>query len=293
MKRIYPEFAFGPQTRAGCWWDETIAAPDWPVLQDSQRVDVAIVGAGFTGISAALHLAEAGATVAVLEAETPGWGASGRNGGFCCLGGAMIGDTELIRTYGTTAAQAYRQAELAAVDLVADLLKRHKIDADTHSRGETQLAHRARHMTALRKAADAMVRQGGLEPRLIEARDLAEHGMNGPFHGALTTPVGFALNPRKYLYGLAGAAQAKGAMLFRNSAATGITRQGAGYRVDTPQAELTAQTVLIATNGYSSEDMPELAGRAIPACPVECAGDAAAERSRNRRPGMEQRSDGL
>jgi len=82
MKRLFPDYTYGPGPRTNCWWDETIASPDWPVLQGEMDVDVAIVGGGFTGLSAALSLAEAGVSVAVLEAETPGWGASGRNGGF-------------------------------------------------------------------------------------------------------------------------------------------------------------------------------------------------------------------
>lgn len=82
MKRIYPDFAYGPGPRTGCWWDETIATPSWAELRGDRKADVAIIGGGFTGMSAALHLAESGASVALLEAQAPGWGASGRNGGF-------------------------------------------------------------------------------------------------------------------------------------------------------------------------------------------------------------------
>ncbi|SFT96202.1 NAD(P)/FAD-dependent oxidoreductase [Sedimentitalea nanhaiensis] len=264
MKRIFAEFAYGPGPRAGCWWDETIAAPAWPVLQGAVHADVAIIGAGFTGLSAALHLAEAGATVAVLEAGPPGWGASGRNGGFCCLGGARIGATALTRKYGHDAARSYFQAEKDAVDLVGQLLKRHNIQADLHSNGETQMAHRARDMNGLRAAAETLWRNGG-SAELIEAADLPAAGMAGPFHGALTTKVGFALNPRKYLFGLSRAAQAHGAILHRDSPAQRIERHGASYRIATRQGHVLAPTVLIATNGYSSEDLPTwLAGRYMP-----------------------------
>ena len=265
MKRLFSDYAYGPQTRAGCWWDETIDAPDWPTLQETIRADVAIVGGGFTGMSAALHLAETGRSVAVLEAETPGWGASGRNGGFCCLGGARISERAMIHTYGPAAAQEYAQAELAAVNLVDDLLTRLGIQADRHSQGETQLAHRPRDMVKLRKLADALARDNGPQPDLIEAADLPARGLNGPFYGALTTPVGFALNPRKYLFGLAGAAQANDARLFQRSAVARIERRATGYRLHTPDGQVDAQSVLIATNGYSSEDMPDwLAGRYLP-----------------------------
>ena len=79
MKRIYSDYAYGSGPRSGCWWDETIEAPEWTRLEGDVKTDVAIIGGGFTGVSAALHLAEAGISVALLEAQYPGWGASGRN----------------------------------------------------------------------------------------------------------------------------------------------------------------------------------------------------------------------
>jgi glycine/D-amino acid oxidase-like deaminating enzyme len=265
MRRIFPNFAYSPAPRDSCWWDETIAAPDWPELRESTNTDVAIIGAGFTGLSAAVHLSEIGCDVVVLETQTPGWGASGRNGGFCCLGGAKISDSALIRKFGIEATREYRQAEHAAVDLVAGLLDRLGIDADRHSDGETILAHRRRDMERLRREADALVREGGVEPVLLEASDLAEHGMNGPFHGAMTTPVGFALNPRKYVLGLANAAAARGTRLYRNSPALSVSRVGRKYRVESQHGNVTAETVIIATNGYSSEDVPDwLARRYLP-----------------------------
>lgn len=260
MKRIYSQYAYGPGPRDTCWWDETIAAPDWPTLQGDLTVDVAIVGGGFTGMSAALHLAESGASVAVLEAITPGWGASGRNGGFCCLGGAKLSGLAMVRAFGSAAADEFGQAEIDAVNMVSDLLGRLKIDADRHSDGETQLAHRPKDMERFRKSAAQ-----NPEQILIEAADLAANGLNGPFFGALTSPVGFGLNPRKYLFGLAGAATAAGAQLFQHSTVVTIGKDRPGYLVQTASGQVRCEQVLIATNGYSSDDLPDwLAGRYIP-----------------------------
>lgn len=260
MKRIFPDFAYGDGPRAGCWWDETIAAPDWPELQGDVEADVAIVGGGFTGMSAALHLAEAGASVALLEANAPGWGASGRNGGFCCLGGSKTSDAALISLYGAAEAAAYRRAEEEAVHLVAGLLDRLGIDADRHSRGETQLAHNRRALRRMRKEAEI---HGG---EFLERRELAAHGFGGAFFGALTTPVGFGLNPRKYLFGLAHAAQSASARLYQRSPVRRIDREYRRFRLDAGRGLVRAETVLVATNGYSSEDLPGwLAGRYMPA----------------------------
>lgn len=260
MKRIYPEYTYGPGPRSECWWDETIAAPPWLELRGDQKTDVAIIGGGFTGMSAALHLAEAGASVAVLEAQSPGWGASGRNGGFCCLGGARLSETAMNRHFGAGGAEEYWQAEKDAVALVASLLGRLGIDADRHSQGETQLAHNPRAMAGLRRKADT-----GDGAILIEAEDLAAEGMNGPFHGALTTRTGFGLNPRKYLFGLAGAATGAGAQLFQNSPVQALGRTRGGHILQTPKGRVYCEKVLIATNGYSSEDLPGwLAARYMP-----------------------------
>lgn len=265
MRRIFSDYAYGPGPRSNCWWDETIAAPDWPVLKREVSADVAIIGGGFTGVSAALHLAKGGLSVAVLEAETPGWGASGRNGGFCCLGGSKLSGSAMRRFFGKPAADTYDAGEEAAVHLVRDLLQAHGIGADTHSNGETQLAHSEKAARRLRTQAEAM-RAAGEEPDFLTRDQLADRGLNGNFHAALTTPAGFALNPRKYLFGLAKAAQSAGANLYQCSAAQSVRQDRDGYRIDTKQGILRASKVIVATNGYSSEDVPGwLAGRYMPA----------------------------
>ncbi|UWQ49789.1 FAD-binding oxidoreductase [Leisingera caerulea] len=265
MRRIFSAYAYGPGPRSNCWWDETIAAPDWPVLQGEVSADVAIIGGGFTGVSAALHLAESEVSVAVLEAETPGWGASGRNGGFCCLGGSKLSGSAMRRLYGKQAADTYDAGEEAAVHLVRDLLNVHGIAADTHSDGETLLAHSDKAARRLRAQADTM-RAAGEVPDFLTRSQLAQNGLNGSFHAALTTPVGFALNPRKYLIGLSETAQGAGANLYQRSAARSVRQDRGGYRIETNQGVLRASKVIIATNGYSSEDLPGwLAGRYMPA----------------------------
>lgn len=264
MKRIFSNYAYGPGPRTNCWWDETIAAPDWPAFAGDARADVVIVGGGFTGLSAALHLASAGTDVVVLEGETPGWGASGRNGGFCCLGGAKLPSGLMRRFFGEAGTREYEAMEAAAVATVATLIADLGIDADVHSRGETLLAHSPRAMRRLRRMAEELA-ASGTDPQLVERSGLRDHGLNGTFYGAMTSPEGFALNPRKYLFGLAAAAQQAGARLFQKSPVTRVDPEGSGYLVTTATGQIHCTNVVIATNGYSSEDLPDwLSGRYMP-----------------------------
>jgi len=202
----------------------------------------------------------------VLEAEQPFWGASGRNGGFCCLGGAKAGFAAIARRFGADEARGFCRAERAAVDHVAGLIDRHGLDVDRHSDGETQLAHRPRDFDALRAGAAHIRDIYGVEPTVIPPGELAQAGMNGPFHGAVTTPIGFALNPRKYAAGLVRAAADAGATIRGHSAVTGIDGlPGGGYRLHTARGTVTADRIVVATNGYSSDNIPRwMAGRYLP-----------------------------
>lgn len=265
MKRIFPAFAYSDAPRDGCWWDETCDIPDRAPIHGDQRCDVAIVGGGYTGISAALHLAEAGVSVAVLENRFVGWGASGRNGGFCCLGGAMLEDAALDRQFGRNGRLEWRATERDAVYLVEDIISRLELNVDRHSDGETQVAHRPKDFEKMRREVSAYAENYGVTPQLIEKKDLAQYGMNSEFHGAMTIPIGFGLNPQKYITGMAAAAEKAGTQIFHNSCVRQINKSGEGFELRSPRGRLFAKRVVIATNGYSSEDLPDwLSARYMP-----------------------------
>lgn len=262
MRRIYEANAYTDAPRAGCFW----APPpdDFPALEGDARAEFAVVGGGYAGLSAALELAGRGASVMLLEAEAPGWGASGRNGGFCCLGGAGMEHDAIARTLGAEAASAFLKVEREAIELVARTLASHAIDANTHSDGEMVLAHRPRAMAGLRHEAEILAAHG-IETRLHSVAELRERGMAGPFHGGLHVRMGFGLDPARYAHGLARAAHRAGADIRAHSPVTAITRESGGFALTTPRGRLGARRLILATNGYSSEDVPGwLAGRYLP-----------------------------
>lgn len=254
MTRILSDFAYGSGPVQTCFWGPSTLAP--PKAQGDLHTQVAIVGAGFTGLSAALHLAAEGVDVTVLEAQSPGWGASGRNGGFCCLGGTALTGGLIAKRVGKDGLHHWRRTEIAAIDTVRDLLAQHQIQADTHSDGETILAHSARAMRALRADQAELETEYGFRAQLHPAEALPDLGMRGPYHGALTLPHGFGLNPRKYADGLAQAAMASGARIHADTPVLQVSRQNGSFTLTTPAARVRADKVIFATNGYSSEDVP-------------------------------------
>ena len=258
MRRLFEPGAYAADP--GSYWAKTVPPQVWPRLDAPLSVDVAVIGGGFTGLNAALTLAQSGAQVAVFEAERPGWGASGRNGGFCCLGGALLTKATLARQHGAEEATLWDAAEKASVAHVARLLSDHAIGADTHSNGETLLAHSAR---AWRRLQDEAQTEDA-EARLLPPDQLTAEGLDGPWFGGLTRPVGFALNPLKYHVGLSQAAQDAGALVFASSPVTRLTRASA-WQLTVNRQSVTADRVVLATNGYSCEDLPEwLRARTLP-----------------------------
>lgn len=262
MTRPWEDFAYSDAPRADCAWR---LDQDWPALEGDAQTDVAIIGGGYAGLSAALHLAQSGVQATVLEAHVPGWGASGRNGGFCCLGGAMADFDTLARRFGPDQASLWIEAEIQAIGLVEELIAAHGIDVGRHSHGELVLAHTPR--VARRFAADkAHYEAHGIAAEVLSTAALAERGLTAAgSHGGLHVNIGFGLDPGAYAAGLARAAQGAGADIRAQSEVTGITAEGTGYRLTTARGTLRARRLLIATNGYSSDHLPPwLAGRFMP-----------------------------
>ncbi len=266
MTRICDPFAYGDGPVSESFWAETVPLPTRPAFKGAARADVAIIGAGVTGLNAALRLAQAGMSVTVLDAKQVGWGASGRNGGFCCLGGGMLGEAQMAKHFGKAETRDFLMAERDAVDFVDHMITDAGWDVDRHSEGETILAHKPAAMTTIADEAAMVDSLFGTKSTIIPKEHLRQHGLGGEFHGAVTLPVGFALNPRKFVGALAKASEAAGATIFGDSPVTETMRDSGEWLLKTPQGQVRAKKLIVATNGYSSESIPPwLAGRYLPA----------------------------
>jgi len=267
MRRIYEDHAYATDWPASWWRASKPVPPPRPALPGSLAVDVAVIGAGYAGLNAALVLAQAGRSVAVLDASQPGWGASGRNGGFVCIGGTKLSDGQIVDRVGTEGAREFRRFQLAAIGHVGALIDSNGIPARQGPEGEAYLAQSPAAMAGLVAEAEAEARLYGEAPEVLRREELAERGLAGPgFHGGLIGRAGFPLHPLEYVEGLAALAEAAGARLFAGTPVTALAPAGGGWRLATPRGEVTARQVMVATNGYSSEDIPAwIAGRTLPA----------------------------
>lgn len=270
MKHLYHPSSLDADAPVPSWWRASVTGtpPDYAPLEGDVEADVAIIGGGFTGLSAAYHLAkEHGIKAVVLERAYPGWGASGRNGGFCCMGGSKLGWKKIITTYGLDQARAFHQVQIDSVQTVGDLLARESIDADRTGAGDIALAHRTSMLAEMATEAKFMANAFGAQHAVLDRDALVAQGCAGPhFHGGVVNPVGFGLNPFKYVTGLAAAAAARGARIAARSPVTGWTRESYRHRLTTPKGSVSADKVLIATNGYTSEDLHAgFGGRLLPA----------------------------
>lgn len=264
MRRIHEPHAYRADPKS--YWQTTASPPVFAPLKGDATGDAVIIGAGFTGLNAALELEDRGLSAVLLDAMQPGWGASGRNGGFVGGGGTKLSLKARIARFGATETKRFFAEQLAAIDTVAANLETYSIEADVHSDGEDYLAHRAEEWPELIGEERVFREFFGRKARLIPREELAAEGLNSPeFHGSLRVPWGFAVNPMKYVAGLARAVLDAGIAAHGDSPAIAIRREGADWLVETPGGAVRARHLLIATNGYSSEDIPHwLAGRLLP-----------------------------
>ena len=225
--------------------------PDAP-----RRVQVAVIGAGFTGLSAALHLAEAGADVAVLEAKEIGWGASGRAFGQV-VPYLKISEAAIIRHYGQDRGPTIVDAVAAGPDLVFGLIDKHRIGCWPVRTGLIFAAHSPAGRRGLERRAEywsASPRRGGNAGRNAMCRQIGSK----LYRSALIDRRGGHINPFAYVRGLARAAVGAGAVVHARTPVRGLSRRDGVWSVQTDGHGVTAETVIIATNAYSTSLWPGL-----------------------------------
>jgi gamma-glutamylputrescine oxidase len=239
-----------------------------PALDGVVRADVCVVGGGIAGCSTALHLAERGYRVVLLEQHRVGWGASGRSGAQALFGIAAPQD-KLERLIGPADARRIWDMTLEGIDLIRERIDRHRIDCDWVS-GQMHVANKPRHVAELEAWQEELQgRYGYTDARLLDRAEVAAVLATDVYHGGLYDARGGHLHPLRYTLGLAAAAEAAGAQLHENSRVLGYERHtSAGdaerVRVRTAGGEVRCRHVAFAGNAWLGGTVPALARKIMP-----------------------------
>lgn len=252
------------------WTATARNAPPSPPLAGMADTEVAVVGAGYTGLSAAIHLAERGARVVVLEAEHPGWGASGRNGGQVIPGLKEDPDT-IVRLFGSEVGSRMVRFSGSAPDVVFDLIERFGIDCDAERAGWLQPAHDEASLALLeRRVGQWQARGAPID--LVERDTTARLIGSDAYLGAALDRRGGAVHPLKYALGLADVARRLGVVIHGASRVASIERRGGGrLELQTAAGSLKADKVVLCTNGYTDPLHARLRRSIVPVCSIQVA----------------------
>lgn len=252
-----PDHSAPDPLSASLWAATATTAPPTPALEGVISMDVLVIGAGYTGLSTALHLAERGTRVCVLDTHEPGWGASGRNGGQ--VNPTLKHDPdELVQLFGAKIAEPLIDAVSRSGDLVFDLIARHGIDCQSVRNGWLQLAYSEKVLAGMKSRAEQWARRG-IPVEMLDRSAVAQRVGTKAFAGGWKDGRAGALQPLSYTRGLVRAAQAAGAKVHGDSDVRSLVRQGSKWVATTATgASVSADQVVIATNGYSGPLWPQL-----------------------------------
>ena len=235
-------------------------------------VDVAVIGAGFTGLSAARTLAKRGAKVAVLESETIGWGASSRNGGMV-LTGLKLGVNQLISMYGRERTARMYAASLATIDCVEQIIRDEAIDCDFSRCGHLEVACKQKHFDDYARQAAVIEREFNHKLHVVQRQELNAEIGSAIYYGGMVDEVSAACNPARYVAGIASSAMRAGAEVFEHTRVESITRESrageVGWKISTSrgtgvEGQVWAHDVFVGTSGYTGSATPALRKRIIP-----------------------------
>jgi glycine/D-amino acid oxidase-like deaminating enzyme len=250
------------------YWLTTVAMPGTDASRPlPERVDVAVIGAGFTGLSAARTLAKRGAKVAVLESETIGWGASSRNGGMV-LTGMKLGVNQLASMYGRDLTRRMYAASLATIDCVEQIVCEEGIECDFFRSGHLEVACKQKHFDDYARQAEVIAREFNHQLRVVHKHELGSEIGSNIYYGGMVDETSVGLNPARYVAGLGRAAMKAGAEIYEHTRVESMqreSRQGQmGWKIATSRGALWAREVFVGTSGYTGRATPALQKKIIP-----------------------------
>ncbi len=245
------------------WWED---APRETAIPETQpaKVDVAIIGAGFSGLNAAIILARAGRSVTVFEAGQLGEGASSRNGGMLGPSFHKLGIAGLINQYGKETTHGILRESIGFVGFLADFLTSENIDADLNRTGRFQGALRHSHFEATQKRIEGLNEVCGEIAHMIQPKDQHLETGSNRFTGGVVYHMDAGLNPAKYHNGLIDVARKAGVIIVPFTAVQSVSKTNNGFALTTRLGKVQADQVAICTNAYTGKELPWFRKRVLP-----------------------------
>lgn len=240
------------EAAASLWADTAEPLPAFPKLAGEVQADVAIVGAGYTGLSAAHHVAKSGLVPVVLEANHPGWGASGRNGGVISAK-FRLSFRDIDATHGRAMARRMYEIAHESVEMVGELVSEFGIGGARLTRsGQVKAAHNQATLKAAIDEAAWMTREmKDTEVRILDPYQVRDETGSKVFVGGVLNPGSGGIHPLNYLRGLAKGVSQRGVAIYQDSPVVGLRQDNGGVIAQTPDGAVRARQVIIATNSYS------------------------------------------
>jgi len=246
------------------YWRDSLAPPvPAPRVDLPARADVVIIGAGYTGLSAARELAKRGASVLVLERERAGWGASSRNGGQV-LTGLKLDAATLVARFGEARARELFNVSLDSIATLERLIADEQLECEYERSGHVDAANRPSHFEAFREEQSLLERVFNHRVELVSAADQHVEIGSASYHGLMLDERSGALNPAKYVEQLATAACRAGAAIAEGTSVAAVSHRPQSWTVSTDRGPVAAGDVLVATNGYTDRAAPWLQRRLVP-----------------------------
>ena len=268
MSSLYHKDIYKFEKPINSYWESTVKPKDkFKTLDTDMSANIVVIGGGYTGLSCALSLVEKhNEDVVLLEAGHIGWGSSGRNAGFCCIPPAKMSVQKMFKKYGRKETQSFFQNTIEGSYFTKNIIKEYNIDCDLTGDSNFEVAPHPSYFESIKEEAETYKTVFGIETEVFTKEEFNEigHGGNEQF-GAMSYKPGFAINPLKFLIGLANAANQAGVKIFQKSKVTKIEKINGKYKIISNDHIINANKVVMATNGFYKDDIfPKLNNLILP-----------------------------
>ena len=268
MTNLYHEDIYKFEKPVKSYWESTIDTDNnYKTLDTNINANIVVIGGGYTGLSCALSLVKKhNEDVVLLEAGHIGWGSSGRNAGFCCIPPAKMSVKKMFNKYGRAETKKFFQNTIEGSNFTKSIIKEYDIDCDLTGDSNFEVAPHPSYFDNIKEEAETYKKEFGIETEVFTREEFNEigHGGNEQF-GAMSYKPGFAINPLKFLIGLAKAGNEAGVKIFQKSKVTKIEKVNGKYKIISNNQIINTNKIVMATNGFYKDDIfPKLNNMILP-----------------------------